>query len=177
MIGKYFSLVKFSHTIFAMPFALMGYFIGIHTPGFGFEWRTLLLVLLCMIFARSAAMGFNRYVDRKIDARNQRTLIREIPSGIVSARSALVFVLVNAILFVLTTAFINPICFYLSPLALLIILAYSYTKIFPALCHINLGLGLMKAVVSTNKMALTRTKTSAFLALTIPLGISLMSVR
>ena len=108
MIGKYFSLVKFSHTIFAMPFGLMGYFIGIHTADYGFEWRTLILVILCMIFARSAAMGFNRYVDRKIDARNQRTLIREIPSGVVSARNALIFVLVNAILFVLTTAFINP---------------------------------------------------------------------
>jgi 4-hydroxybenzoate polyprenyltransferase len=147
MIGKYLSLVKFSHTIFAMPFALMGYFIGINTPGFGFEWRILLLVILCMVFARSAAMGFNRYVDRNIDAKNQRTAIREIPSGIIKPSNALVFVIISSLAFIVCSGFINPLCLYLSPIALFIVLVYSYTKRFTAFCHLVLGLGLAIAPV------------------------------
>ena len=101
-----------------------------------------------MVFARSAAMGFNRYADKDIDARNERTAtVREIPTGKISPKTALIFVLVNCMLFILCTYFINDICFYLSPIALLIILGYSYTKRFTALCHFILGLGLSLAPI------------------------------
>ena len=142
---NYLSLIKFSHTIFAMPFAIIGFFLATHYTYADFDWTLLLLVILCMVFARSAAMAFNRYADRKIDEKNERTAIREIPSGAVSAQSALAFVFLNSALFILTTYFINPLCFYLSPVALLIILGYSYTKRFTFLCHLILGLGLSLA--------------------------------
>jgi len=103
-----------------------------------------------MVFARSAAMAFNRWLDRDIDAKNPRTIIREIPAGIISANSALIFVVINCILFVATTWFINPLCFYLSPVALLVILGYSFTKRFTALCHLVLGLGLGLAPVGAH---------------------------
>jgi 4-hydroxybenzoate polyprenyltransferase len=106
-----------------------------------------LLVLVCMVTARSAAMAFNRYLDRHFDAKNPRTAIREIPSGVIAASSALRFVILNAIIFIAATYFINPICFYLSPVALFVILFYSYTKRFTALCHIVLGLGLSLAPI------------------------------
>ena len=142
---NYLSLIKFSHTIFAMPFALLGFFLGTLEIGQGISWRLFGLVVLCMVFARSAAMAFNRYLDRHIDIKNPRTAVREIPAGIISPKSALAFVLVNCLLFIGTTWFINPLCFYLSPVALLIILGYSYTKRFTALCHLVLGLGLALA--------------------------------
>ena len=157
-VKNYLSLVKFSHTIFAMPFALIGFFLGerhvffsadptgtaIYKNGF---WPTLLYIILCMVFARSAAMAFNRYLDRSFDAKNPRTAIREIPKGIISAGSALRFVIFNCIAFVLCTWFINPLCFFLSPIALLVVLGYSYTKRFTALCHIILGIGLSLAPI------------------------------
>ena len=146
-IGQYLSLVKFSHTIFALPFAIIGFFLATHYYQYPFSWADILLVLLCMVFARSAAMAFNRYADREIDAKNPRTAAREIPDGIISAPSALLFVLLNCALFVLTTYFINPLCFYLSPVALTIVLGYSYTKRFTYLCHFILGLGLALAPV------------------------------
>ena len=94
----YLSLIKFSHTIFAMPFALIGFFLA--TIRYPFEWITLLLVVLCMIFARSAAMAFNRYIDRDIDRKNKRTSsIRNIPNGTISANNALIFVIINILLF------------------------------------------------------------------------------
>ena len=145
---KYFSLVTFSHTIFALPFALVGFFLGLlHRPDSGFPLRELILVLLCMVFARSAAMAFNRYVDRKIDSNNPRTAGREIPAGVISPAAALAFVIGSSALFVLTTWFINPVCFYLSPIALLVVLGYSYTKRFTSLCHLILGLGLSLAPI------------------------------
>jgi 4-hydroxybenzoate polyprenyltransferase len=144
---NYLSLVKFSHTIFALPFALTGFFIAVGQQGQGLDWRKLLLVLCCMVFARSAAMAFNRYLDRDIDAANPRTKVREIPAGIISPRSALLFVLANCLLFVLCTWFINPLCFWLSPVALAVVLGYSYTKRFTWLCHLVLGLGLSLAPV------------------------------
>lgn len=113
----------------------------------GFNWKLFGLVILCMIFARNAAMGFNRYADRNIDAKNARTAVREIPAGKISPTSALWFVIVNAALFIATTYFINTICFYLSPVALSVILGYSITKRFTALCHIILGLGLSLAPI------------------------------
>ena len=143
---KYLSLIKFSHTIFAMPFALIGFFLA--TKSNEFEWITLLYVVFCMIFARSAAMAFNRYIDRDIDAANSRTAqVREIPNGSIKANSALIFVIINSLLFVTTTYLINSLCFLLSPIALLVILGYSYTKRFTALCHLILGLGLALAPI------------------------------
>ncbi|MEM8584013.1 MAG: UbiA-like polyprenyltransferase [Bacteroidota bacterium] len=145
-IRDFFSLVKFSHTIFALPFALLGFTLGTIDLG-RFDPLVFVLVLACMVFARSAAMAFNRYLDRDIDKLNPRTAIRDIPKGRISARSALTFVIINAALFVITTAFINELVLLLSPLALLVILGYSYTKRFTPLCHFVLGLGLALAPI------------------------------
>ncbi len=144
---NYLSLIKFSHTVFALPFALLGFFMATTTQSDGFQWQKLLLILLCMVFARSAAMAFNRYLDRDIDAANERTKVREIPAGVISPKSALLFVAINCIGFVLCTFFINWICFFLSPVALAVVLGYSYTKRFTWLCHLVLGLGLSLAPV------------------------------
>ncbi len=160
-IKNYLSLVKFSHTIFAMPFAMIGLFLGgtygnpvydsyLQNQLVGYLHPfvvTALLVMICMVTARSAAMAFNRYLDRSFDAKNPRTAIREIPKGIISPESALRFVILNSILFVAATWFINPLCFYLSPVALFVILFYSYTKRFTMLCHLVLGLGLALAPI------------------------------
>ncbi len=144
---KYFSLVLFAHSIFAMPFAMIGFFLGVTTTENPFNWFLLVAVILCMVFARNAAMAFNRYLDRNIDAKNPRTVMRDIPAGKVSAKEALLFVIINCLLFVVTTAFINPMCLYLSPVALFVVLFYSYTKRFTALCHLVLGLGLSLAPI------------------------------
>ncbi len=144
---NYLSLVKFSHTIFAMPFALIGFFIAVHFNSTPFEWQLLGKVILCMVFARNAAMAFNRYIDRNIDEKNPRTAIREIPSGIIKADAALWFVILNSVAFVVTTYFINPLCLALSPVALAVVLGYSLTKRFTALCHLILGLGLSLAPI------------------------------
>ncbi len=151
-VKNYLSLIKFSHTIFAMPFALIGFFLGIVTSVFApVELNQyiikFILVIICMITARSAAMAFNRYLDRSFDTKNPRTAIREIPKGIISADSALRFTIVCCLLFVMATYFINPICFILSPVALFVILFYSYTKRFTPLCHLVLGLGLSLAPI------------------------------
>lgn len=158
-IKKYLSLIKFSHTIFAMPFALIGFFLGLFfvhlnnertfMPGQANDsvYIKLILVILCMVFARSAAMAFNRWLDAKYDALNPRTSKREIPSGIIKRNKALVFVILNSIAFIISTWFINNICFYLSFVALFIILFYSYTKRFTPLCHLILGLGLSLAPI------------------------------
>ncbi|RMG77482.1 MAG: 4-hydroxybenzoate octaprenyltransferase [Bacteroidetes bacterium] len=147
MMRNYLSLIKFSHTIFALPFALLGFFLGTHALGTGFDLRLFILVVLCMVFARSAAMAFNRYLDRDIDEKNPRTVQREIPAGIIPPRAALFFVLLNCVLFIATTWFINRLCFYLSPVALAVVLGYSYTKRFTALCHFVLGAGLALAPI------------------------------
>jgi 4-hydroxybenzoate polyprenyltransferase len=144
---SYLSLVKFSHTIFAMPFAIIGYFLALYLTEASFSWFLFGKIILCMVFARNAAMGFNRYADRHIDAKNPRTAKRDIPAGNIRERAALAFVSVNALLFVTTTWFINPLTFYLSPIALLVILGYSITKKFTALCHLILGLGLSLAPI------------------------------
>ena len=144
---KYLSLIKFSHTIFAMPFALIGFFLA--TKSNEFEWILLLYVVLCMIFARSAAMAFNRYIDRILMRLTQELhRVREIPNGSIKANSALIFVIINSLLFIWhITYLINPLCLALSPVALLVILGYSYTKRFTALCHLILGLGLALAPI------------------------------
>lgn len=144
---NYLSLVKFSHTIFAMPFALIGFFLAVQFTSAVFEWHLLLKVVLCMVFARNAAMAFNRFIDRNIDQKNPRTAIREIPAGVIKANAALWFVILNSIAFVITTYFINPLCLALSPVALAVVLGYSITKRFTALCHLILGLGLSLAPI------------------------------
>lgn len=166
-VKKYLSLVKFSHTIFAMPFALIGFFLGVHKQYdqfvhdaeqnlmianvFSYNHQklvvTFFLVLLCMVFARSAAMAFNRWLDAKYDALNPRTAIREIPAGVISSKNALIFTILSSVFFILTTFFINTDCFLLSPVALFVILFYSYTKRFTPLCHLVLGVGLSLAPI------------------------------
>lgn len=138
-ISRYLSLVKFEHTIFAMPFALISLLVASNgRPG----WSTLLWVVVAMVGARSAAMGFNRLVDRHIDAANPRTADREIPAGKVSVAGATVFVVISAAVLVLAAWMLNPLCFLLSPVALLVVLGYSYMKRVSALAHVVLGLGL-----------------------------------
>ena len=170
-VKSYLSLIKFSHTIFAMPFALIGFAIGlVYSKGnykgnftdyqrmkkvFGWSddeimihyFLLFVLVILCMVFARSAAMAFNRYLDRKFDAKNPRTAIREIPSGILKENNVLMFTIVSCILFIACCFFINKLCFYLSPVALAVVLGYSYTKRFTPFCHLILGLGLSLAPI------------------------------
>jgi len=149
-IKNYFSLVLFAHTIFAMPFALIGFFLGLEVTGYETLkpwWLLLILVVLCMIFARSAAMAFNRWLDAGFDAKNPRTATREIPSGIIQKRNAMIFVVINCLAFIICTYFINLLCFALAPVALFVILFYSYTKRFTSLCHLVLGLGLSLAPV------------------------------
>ena len=165
-VKSYLSLIKFSHTIFAMPFALIGLFLGFE------KWHGLdeeiingkalplyyafylneffligILVVGCMVFARSAAMAFNRFLDRNFDAKNPRTALREIPAGILKVNNVLFFTIISCLLFIACTFFINRICFFLSPVALLVVLGYSYTKRFTSLCHLILGLGLSLAPI------------------------------
>jgi 4-hydroxybenzoate polyprenyltransferase len=144
---NYLSLIKFSHTVFALPFALVGFFLGTVAENGSFTWVSFLLVLACMVFGRSAAMAFNRYADRDIDARNDRTKVREIPSGVITPKNAVLFVLLNAGAFIVCAFLLNPLCGWLSPVALLVILGYSLTKRFTWLCHFVLGLGLALAPV------------------------------
>ncbi|MFN8244623.1 MAG: UbiA-like polyprenyltransferase [Ferruginibacter sp.] len=171
-IKKYLSLVKFAHTIFAMPFALIGFFLGIFSFRQESLYKTLfvnqgefaasavkwdipfrqlgilfLLVVACMVFARSAAMAFNRWLDAEFDKKNPRTAVREIPAGIITPGNALVFVILNCFAFIVCCWFINRLCFYLSFVALFVVLFYSYTKRFTALCHLVLGLGLSLAPI------------------------------
>ena len=143
----YSRLVKFEHTIFAMPFALIGFFLAAMVTDQIPFWKLLGAIVLAMVFARNAAMGFNRYLDRKFDAANPRTSAREIPAGLVSAPRALAFVVLNALLFVAVTYLINSLCFALSPVALFVILGYSFTKRFTPLCHFVLSLGLSLAPI------------------------------
>ncbi len=144
-IENYLSLVKFSHTIFALPFALLGFSLATIHQSDTLSWRLLVLVLLCMLFARNAAMSFNRWADRHIDGVNPRTAQREIPAQKIRQQSALAFCITNAVFFIVASWFINPLCFYLSPVALIVILGYSLTKRFTALSHFVLGLGLALA--------------------------------
>lgn len=160
-VKNYLSLIKFSHTIFAMPFAMIGFFLAAtpliknyfndnltsDTLDTGSLLYKFVLVVLCMVFARSAAMAFNRFLDREFDALNPRTAIREIPAGILKADKVLWFTIINSVLFIIAAGLINSLCFVLSPVALLVVLGYSYTKRFTPLCHLVLGLGLSLAPI------------------------------
>lgn len=139
-LKDYFSLVKFAHTAFALPFALIGYTLGVMAAGFD-PW-ILAAVLACMVFARNAAMGFNRVIDRRFDMRNPRTAGREIPAGKISVRAGKWFVILNSAAFIAVAATFNWLTLVLSPVVLIVVLGYSYTKRFTALCHMVLGLGL-----------------------------------
>lgn len=161
-IRKYGSLVKFAHTVFALPFALLAFMLALKEPGARFTWLLLLQILCCMVFARSAAMGFNRWADREIDARNPRTSGRDIPAGRITPRKALVFTLVNAVLFMAAAWTVNPLCGGLSVLALVILLGYSYLKRFTWLCHFGVG------------AALSIAPAGAFIAVTGRLSVSAM---
>ena len=154
-ILDYLRLVKFSHTIFAMPFALLAFtYAWVTSEPSHPLWLLLLQVVGCMVFARNVAMGFNRWADRDIDAENPRTAMREIPAGKVSPRGALLFIVINAILFIVVATTINPLCGWLSPVALAIVMFYSYCKRFTALAHIVLGVSLGIAPVGAT-MAVT----------------------
>ncbi|OFY73957.1 MAG: 4-hydroxybenzoate octaprenyltransferase [Bacteroidetes bacterium RBG_19FT_COMBO_42_7] len=145
--GNYFSLVKFSHTVFAMPFAMIGFALAVSGNEYIFSFRLLILIILCMIFARNAAMGFNRLADRKFDSLNPRTDKRELPSGKIGPLSAALFVIINSVFFIVTSGFINRLTLILSPVALLVILGYSLAKRITYLCHFILGLGLSFAPI------------------------------
>lgn len=137
MFGR---MIRFSHSIFAMPFALAAFFLA--TRRDGFEAHKLLWVIVAMVGARSAAMGFNRWIDADIDAENPRTAQREIPAGVLSRSQVLAFVVLSSAALVIAAWQLNPLCFALSPLALAIVFGYSYTKRFTLLSHFVLGLSL-----------------------------------
>jgi 4-hydroxybenzoate polyprenyltransferase len=139
LVARYLALVKFEHTIFALPFALISLLVaanGRPAPA------TLFWVLAAMVGARSAAMAFNRLADRRIDADNPRTADRDIPTGRVSVAGAAFFVVASSALLVLAAWMLNPLCFRLSPVALIVVLGYSYMKRVSPLAHLVLGLGL-----------------------------------
>ncbi len=142
-IRIYGRMIKFSHTIFALPFALSAVALAFETHGFS-VWA-LAWIFVAMVGARSAAMGFNRIVDARIDLKNARTANREIPSGLLSRRESWFFVLASALVFVLSAAMLSPLCFYLSFPVLVFLLFYSYTKRFTAWCHVFLGFAISLA--------------------------------
>jgi len=139
----YGKMIKFSHTIFALPFALSAVVMAwkTHAPSF----MDLLWIIVAMVGARSAAMGFNRIVDADIDLKNPRTAIREIPSGLLSKKEAVTFVAISSAVFVISAAMLSPLCFYLSFPVLFFLLFYSYTKRFTRYCHIYLGFAISLA--------------------------------
>ena len=133
-------MVKFSHTVFALPFALAA--VAIATDGHGVSPKQIAAIVLAMVGARTAAMGFNRIVDRRIDAANPRTAGRELPTGKVSLAAAVTLTVVSAALFIGAAAWLGPLCLQLSPIVLALVLGYSFTKRFTALCHLFLGLAI-----------------------------------
>ncbi|MBK6940160.1 MAG: UbiA family prenyltransferase [Planctomycetes bacterium] len=137
---QYLELVRFSHTLFALPFALMALFLAL--PG---EWpspRTTAWILVCMVGARTAAMAYNRLVDRDVDAENPRTRNRHLPAGFVGVTEVVLLVVGASAVFVVGAAALNPLAFALSPVVLVVLLGYSHLKRFTALCHLGLGVAL-----------------------------------
>jgi 4-hydroxybenzoate polyprenyltransferase len=143
-IGLYGRMIRFSHSVFALPFALSSAVIA---AGSGISWRQVAWILVAMVGARSAAMGFNRLADQSLDARNPRTAGRELPRGALSRGEVWVFVAASAATLVVAAAMLNPLCLALSPVALLVVFGYSYTKRFTAFSHVFLGLALAVAPV------------------------------
>lgn len=132
-------LVRFSHSIFALPYALGVMLVAAHGLP---PWQIVVKILIAMVSARTMAMAFNRWLDAEIDARNPRTAGRHIPAGILSPRYVLGLTVAMAVVFVLTCLLINPLAFYLSPVALIVLLGYSACKRFTHLAHFVLGLAL-----------------------------------
>ena len=144
-ILTYGRMIKFSHSVFALPFALASFFLAARSGGI--EPKRLFWVVIAMIGARSAAMGFNRWVDAEIDAKNPRTAGREIPTGVLSKGQVLAFVVASGVALVAASSQLNPLCFALSPVALFIIMGYSLTKRVTMFSHAVLGLSLAIAPV------------------------------
>jgi len=142
----YGRMIRFSHSIFALPFALASAAIAA-SEAHGVTLRQLFWILVAMVGARSAAMGFNRLADHALDAENPRTASRELPTGRLSRAEVWVFVIASAAALVLAAGMLNPLCLALSPVALAIVLGYSYTKRFTSASHLFLGLGLAVAPV------------------------------
>ncbi len=141
-LGTVLEMIKFEHTIFALPFAFLGMLLA--AEGWP-SWRTVGWIVVAMVGARSAAMGFNRLADRRIDAANPRTADRALPAGQVGAGFVAAFVVASGLLLVLAAWRLNPLALRLSPVALLILLGYSYTKRFTGFSHLILGLALSGA--------------------------------
>lgn len=147
VLQKWLSLVRFSHTIFALPFALAGMAVAARDQQGWPGWRTFLLILLAMVCARTCAMAFNRIVDRDIDARNPRTAHRHLPTGQIRLPAAWALWALSGAGLVATSWFLNPLCFVLSPVALFVICFYSVTKRFTHYTHLFLGVALGLAPV------------------------------
>ena len=167
LMGRYLGLVKFEHTLFAMPFALMSLMVA---TGGRPEPATLLWVVVAMVGARSAAMAFNRLSDRHIDARNPRTADRHIPAGEVGAAGVTVFIMLSSALLVVAAWRLNPLCFALSPVALAVVFFYSLTKRFSSWSHVFLGVALAVAPVGA---WLAATGSFAVFPLLVALGVTL----
>src|SRR5580692_1690613 len=146
-INKWGSFVRFSHTVFALPFALAAMMVAARDNRGWPGWKTFLLILAAMVCARTCAMAFNRIVDRKFDALNPRTAKRHLPAGEISLASAILLCAISAAGLIVAGYFLNPLCFYLSPVALVMVCFYSLTKRFTDYTHVFLGLALALAPV------------------------------
>ncbi len=144
LLREYFEFVRFSHTIFALPFAFGSMLVAAHGIP---EWRIVGLILAAMVCARTAAMGFNRIADRRIDALNPRTAQRHLPAGKISVTGAWCLVIGSGTGLIVSSYFINEICFFLSPVALVVIFFYSLTKRFTSGSHLFLGVSLSLSVM------------------------------
>ncbi len=147
MIKKWGSFVRFSHTVFALPFALAAMVVAARENRGWPGWRTFGLILVAMVCARTCAMAFNRIVDRKFDALNPRTANRHLPSGQISLVSAMTLCVLSAAGLLAASWFLNPLCFYLSPVALVLVCFYSLTKRFTDYTHVFLGIALALAPI------------------------------
>jgi 4-hydroxybenzoate polyprenyltransferase len=147
VIQKWGSFVRFSHTVFALPFALAAMLVAARDNRGWPGWKTFGLILAAMVCARTCAMAFNRIVDRKFDALNPRTAKRHLPSGEISLASAILLCVISAAGLISASYFLNPLCFYLSPIALLMVCFYSLTKRFTDYTHVFLGIALALAPI------------------------------
>jgi 4-hydroxybenzoate polyprenyltransferase len=147
ILNKWGSFVRFSHTVFALPFALAAMLVAARENRGWPGWKIFGLILAAMIFARTCAMAFNRIVDRKFDALNPRTANRHLPRGEISLASAILLCAISAVGLIIASYFLNPLCFYLSPVALMLVCFYSLTKRFTDYTHVYLGIALALAPV------------------------------
>jgi 4-hydroxybenzoate polyprenyltransferase len=147
VLQKWGSFVRFSHTVFALPFALAAMLVAARDHRGWPGWQTFGLILLAMVSARTCAMAFNRIVDRKFDALNPRTQNRHLPAGQISLASAISLCILSGAGLVAASYFLNPLCFYLSPVALVLVCFYSLTKRFTDYTHVFLGIALALAPI------------------------------